>query len=246
MPRYQLPEIQELRAVKTSREVSNIIHAQRIAETVLKLVVSKLRVGVSEVALAQFIVAEFKRKGMKALAFEPIVAFGKGSADIHHWATGARLQKNQVVMFDFGATVEGYCSDMTRTFWFGKPSVKFQRVYGAVLAAQERALRALAAGERHAAKVDAAARTFLHRKFGPKHFTHGLGHGIGTAIHEWPNLKPTSPDVLPVGCVMTVEPGVYLPGWGGVRIEDMVLIERRGTRNLTRARKDLDSMIIQP
>ena len=244
MSNYALPEIRELRAVKTGREVSYITRAQRISEKVLAEVLGKLKIGVSEVALARFIVNCFKSYGVKALAFEPIVAFGRSSADIHHWATNARLKKNQIVVFDFGCTVNGYCSDMTRNFWFGEPTAKFKRVYLAVLTAQERAFKLLARGEKRAGKVDASARNFLHRKFGKKSFTHGLGHGIGTVIHEWPNFKPNSLDILKPGMVMTVEPGVYLKGWGGVRIEDMVLIKPRGIRNLTRAVKGLDSVII--
>ncbi len=244
MTKYSLPEIKELRAVKSAREIDNITRAQRISEKVLIEVLKKLKVGVSEIKLARFIVNSFRRKGVKALAFEPIVAFGKGSADIHHWPTRARLRKNQIVMFDFGCTVNGYCSDITRTFFFGEPTAKFKRVYESVLTAQERALKILARGEKKAKKIDASARNFLHRNFGKNKFTHGLGHGVGTAIHEWPNFKPTSSDVVPVNCVMTVEPGVYLPGWGGVRIEDMVVIKDRGISNLTRAAKSLDLIII--
>ena len=244
MSRYVLPEIQELRAVKTRREVACIVKAQRTSEIVLQKAVKKLKVGVSEIALAKFIVAEFKRQGVKALAFEPIVAFGKGSADIHHFATKAKLKKNQIVMFDFGCTMGGYCSDMTRTYFFGTATAKFKQVYTAVLAAQERALMLLARGEKKASRVDASARKFLHKKFGSSKFTHGLGHGIGAVIHEWPNFKPKSPDVLPAGCVMTVEPGVYLPGWGGVRVEDMVVVEKKGARNLTRAPKQFNHIVI--
>lgn len=244
MPIYSLPIIQELKAVKTSVEIGNIVKAQRISEEVLSEVLKKLRVGVSEIELARFIVNSFKCKGIKALAFEPIVAFGQGSADIHHWPTKTRLKKNQVVMFDFGCTMNGYCSDMTRTFYFGAPTKKFINIYKAVLAAQELALKLLAKGEKKAGKIDATSRKYLHKKFSPRQFTHGLGHGIGTVIHEWPNFKPDSPDILPVNCVMTVEPGVYLPGWGGVRIEDMVQIKNKGIKNLTTAPKDLAAVII--
>ncbi len=245
MSRYQLPELQELRAIKSAREVSYIVKAQRTAEVVLIEVLRKLKVGVSEVQLARYIVAAFKRRGVKALAFEPIVAFGKGSADIHHWATKTRLQQNQIVMFDFGCTVQGYCSDMTRTFWFGNPTAKFKRVYQAVLAAQEKSLRLLVRGERRTKVIDAAARLPIVRKFGKRAFPHGLGHGVGIAIHEWPNFTPKSRDVLQSGVVMTVEPGVYIKGWGGVRIEDMVLVKRRGARNLTKAPKSFGSATLR-
>jgi len=245
MSKYQLPEIQELRAVKTSREVSYIIQAQRISELVLKEVVKKLKVGVTEVSLARFIVAEFKRRGVKALAFEPIVAFGKGSADIHHWATKARLRRGDMVMFDFGGTVNGYCSDMTRTYFFGEPTAKQKRVYLAVLQAQRKVLDKLNQSERRAKVLDLTARSWLTKKFGPKCFQHGLGHGLGTVIHEWPNLKAKSPDVLKPGMMVTLEPGAYLKGWGGVRIEDMILIQKKDVRNLTKVPKDLESVVIK-
>lgn len=246
MSRYVLPEINELRAVKSAREVGYITKAQRVSEGVLKLALRRLKVGVSEVTLARFIVAEFKRQGILALAFEPIVAFGKGTADIHHWATSAKLKAGDTVMFDFGATCQGYCSDMTRTFFFGALSAKQKRVYLTVLQAQERVLLQLAQGERRAGALDAGTRAIIVRRFGKRAFPHSVGHGIGTVIHEWPYLKPKSRNVLRPGMVVTIEPAVYLPGWGGVRIEDMVLIKQRGINNLTRAAKDLTLIIIRP
>lgn len=245
MSKYSLPEIHQLRAIKSGREVSYITKAQRISESVLQSVVGKLRVGVSEVALARFIVASFKRRGVKALAFEPIVAFGKGTADIHHWATKTRLKVGDTVMLDFGCTYQGYCSDMTRTYFFGEPTLQQRHVYVSVLAAQERTLEQLAHGERRAGALDTAARTFLTKRFGRLAFPHGLGHGIGTVIHEWPYLKPQSVDVLAPGMVVTVEPGVYQKGRGGVRIEDMVVVEKHGVRNLAHAPKDIASIILR-
>lgn len=245
MPRYQLPEVQEVRAVKTAREVSYIVKAQRIAEQVLEVSVRHVKVGVSEIQLARFIVAEFKRRGVKALAFEPIVAFGKGSADIHHWATNVRLKINQIVMFDFGATYQGYCSDMTRTFFFGKPTVQFKRTYQNVARAQAVALSAIKGGERRAGRIDAAARKLIERTYSRNSFPHGLGHGLGVAIHEWPAMKPGSADILKPGMVVTLEPGVYIKGWGGIRIEDMVHIKQREVINLTKATKDYLSMLIR-
>ena len=245
MSKYGLPEIQELRAIKSRREISYITKAQRTSEMVLKEVVARLKVGVTELSLARFIVESFKRKGIRALAFEPIVAFGKGSADIHHWAGSTKLRRGDTVMFDFGCTVESYCSDMTRTYFFGEPTARQKKVYLGVLQAQEKVLHALKQGERRATKLDSLARTFLSRKFGLRAFPHGLGHGVGTAIHEWPNFKPKSPDVLRANMVMTVEPGAYFRGWGGVRIEDMVLIKSSGCSNLTHAPKDLSSVTLR-
>ena len=146
-------------------------------------------------------------------------------------------------MLDFGCTVNHYCSDMTRTFFFGEPTKRQERIYLAVLEAQNRAINKLKKGERRAKVIDKAARDFLNKKF-KNNFKHGLGHGVGTVIHEWPNFKPKSEDILPIGCVMTVEPGLYFKGWGGVRIEDMVLITKKGSKNLTNFPKDLKSAII--
>lgn len=244
MSKYNLPIIQELRAIKNSSQINHITRAQRLNEKILSEVIKKVKEGVREIDLARLIVKHFKRSGVAALAFEPIVAFGRGSADIHHWPTSARLKKNQIVMLDFGATSGGYCSDMTRTFWFGQPSAKFKRVYLTVLTAQTKALKLLASGERRAKIIDSSARKFIHRQFGRSSFTHGLGHGVGTAIHEWPNLKPTSTDILTPGMVITIEPGIYLPGWGGVRIEDLVVIKQSHIHNLTLIPKDLSSVII--
>ncbi len=233
--------IHEVRAVKTKKELANIIRAQRIAEKVLADTKLKLRVGVSEIEIANFIKKSFVRYGAPILSFPPIVAFGKGSGDIHHEPNNTKLKKGDIIMFDFGCTINHYCSDMTRTFFFGKPSARQKKVYEDVLKAMTLALNKIGKGEKKAKVIDHSARSFLNKKYGKKNFLHGLGHGVGTVIHEWPNFKPKSEDVLPVGCVMTVEPGLYFKGFGGVRIEDMVLITKTGYKNLTRMPKDLKS-----
>lgn len=148
-------------------------------------------------------------------------------------------------MFDIGTTINHYCSDMTRTYFWGKPNIRQKKVYLAVLAAQKRAINKLKKGERRAWIIDATARKFLAKKY-KNNFKHGLGHGVGTVIHEWPNFKPKSEDIIPTGCVMTVEPGIYLKGFGGVRIEDMYLITKKGCKNLTAVPKDLKSVILKP
>lgn len=240
-----LPVLQELRAVKTQQEISFIVKAQRLSERVLQEVLGKLKPGISEVYLARFIAASFKKLGVKALAFSPIVGFGAGTADIHHEPGRAQLALGSTIMFDFGATLGGYCSDMTRTYFYGQATPRQRRVYQSVLTAQERALKSLSSGEKSCFKIDRSARQYLTQKFGRRGFPHGLGHGVGTAIHEWPNFKPTSTDTLKAHVVMTVEPGIYIKGWGGVRIEDMVLIKSRGMINLTHAPKKLGEIIIR-
>lgn len=236
--------VHEVRAVKSKKELANIIRAQRISEQVLQHTVVKLHTGITEKETQNLIKKQFAKLGAPILSFSPIVAFGKSSADIHHEPNKTKLKIGDTIMFDFGTTVNHYCSDMTRTFFWGEPSVKQKKVYLNVLKAQEIAINKIARGERRAKAIDKSARSFLNRRY-RNNFKHGLGHGVGTVIHEWPNFKPGSPDILPTGCVMTVEPGIYIKNWGGVRIEDMVLVKRVGYKNLTDFPKDLKSATLK-
>ena len=233
--------IHEVRAVKNKTELANIIKAQRISEKVLRDVLEQIKTTVTESAIAEFITKRFVKYGAPILSFSPIVSFGKNTANIHHEPGSTKLRKGDIIMFDFGCTVNHYCSDMTRSFFFGEPSAKQKKIYMNVLRAMDLAMRKIGKGERRAKVIDRAARGFLNKKFGAKKFPHGLGHGVGTVIHEWPNFKPKCEDIIPVGCVMTIEPGLYFKGFGGVRIEDMILITKNGYKNLTNFPKDLKS-----
>lgn len=244
--------IHEVRAVKSKKEVENITKAQRISERVLEDTLKILKKGITEVEVRDFIVKKFTQYSAPILAFEPIVAFGKNTANIHHEPTKAKLKIGDTIMFDFGTTVDHYCSDMSRTYFFGKPSKKQEEVYNAVLKAQEMVIAKIQKGERRAKVLDKLARDFFNKKFRLKKenkktdgFIHGLGHGVGVVIHEWPNLKPESPDILPVGSVVTVEPGLYFKGFGGVRIEDMILITKNGCINLTKISKNIENIILR-
>ncbi|MBI2627787.1 M24 family metallopeptidase [Candidatus Nomurabacteria bacterium] len=240
--------IHEIRAIKNKKELANIIRAQRISERVLEDVLKKLKTGVTEIAIAKFITKRFAKLGAPVLSFPPIVAFGKNTANIHHQPGKTKLKKGNIIMFDFGCAVNHYCSDMTRTYFWGKPSKKQREVYKSVLRAMDLAMNKLGKGEKRAKVIDKTARNFLNKKYGVKRFPHGLGHGIGTVIHEWPNFKPKSEDIIPIGCVMTIEPGLYFKGkkniQSGVRIEDMVLITKNGYKNLTNVPKDLENSIL--
>ena len=241
--------LHEVRAVKNELELANIMKAQWIAEEVLRDVLVYLKTGITEIEVANFIKKQFVKYDAPILSFSPIVAFGKGSADIHHEPGKTKLKKGDIIMLDFGTTVNHYCSDMTRTYFWGSPRQrrgkpsKMEKVYLDVLEAMNRALDTISKGEKNAKKVDTSARAFLTKKY-KNNFQHGLGHGVGTVIHEWPNFKPKSEDIIPVGCVMTIEPGIYLKGFGGVRIEDMILITKNGYKNLTNVPKDLESIIL--
>lgn len=239
--------IHDVRAVKNKRELASIIKAQRISEQVLKDTLKKLKDGVTEIEIANFIKKSFSKYGAPILSFPPIVAFGKNTANIHHEPNKTKLKKGDFVMFDIGTTVNHYCSDMTRTYFWGNQkemSAKHKKVYLDVLRAQELAMEKIKKGERRCAVIDKTARNFLAKKY-KDNFKHGLGHGVGTVIHEWPNFKPKSPDILPIGCVMTVEPGIYLKGFGGVRIEDMILITKNGYKHLTNLPSDLKNAILK-
>ncbi len=235
--------VHEIRAVKNKKELASIIKAQRISERVLGDTVKKLKDGITELEIADFIKKSFVKYGAPILSFPPIVAFGKNTANIHHEPGKSKLKKGDTVMLDFGTTINHYCSDMTRTYFWGEPNAKQKKVYMTVLEAQTRAVKKLEKGERRAKVIDKTAREFIANKY-KNNFKHGLGHGVGTVIHEWPNFKPKSEDIIPVGCVMTVEPGIYLKGFGGVRIEDMYLITKAGCKNLTNVSKDLKSAIL--
>lgn len=249
--------LHEVRAVKTKEELSNIILAQRISERVLQDALGFLRTGITEIQVAEFIKESFIKYNAPVLAFDPIVAFGKGSFDIHHEPGKSKLKKGDIIMLDFGTTVKHYCSDMTRTYFWGEPTAKQKKVYLDVLEAMDRAMKKVAGGERRCKVIDKSARDFLDKKYKiklpksakkgsqPDGFTHGLGHGVGTVIHEWPGFHRRTTDIMPVGCVMTVEPGIYLRGWGGIRIEDMILITPDGYRNLINVPKDLKSAVLE-
>lgn len=229
-----LPVLDEVRAVKKPRELAAIKRGAEIIRRVFIWVREAHLIGGTEQQIAQDIARIMKRNGAEALAFPVIVASGAGSADIHHWPTKRRVRKGDILMVDCGAVVKGYCSDCTRSFFIGDPPRRFVHYYREVLKAQERAIVKIKHGV--AAKVvDRAARGYLARLYWGKTFTHGCGHGVGLAIHEFPNIKPKSTDILKAGMVVTVEPGIYIKKWGGIRIEDMALVRRGGSDILTRS-----------
>lgn len=244
--------IHHIRAIKNKSEIENIIKAQRISEQVLIDTLKILKTGITEIEVESFIKKAFIRYKAPILAFEPIVSFGKNSANIHHTPTKTKLKKGDTIMFDFGTTINHYCSDMSRTYFWGKPTQKQIDIYMAVLQSQELAIDKLKDGERRARVLDQVARGFLKRKFKiPENkkatdgFIHSLGHGVGVVIHEWPNLKPQSKDLLPIGVIVTIEPGLYFKGLGGVRIEDMFLVTNKGGQNLTQVSKRIEDIILK-
>jgi Xaa-Pro aminopeptidase len=179
-----------------------------------------------------------RRRGSEGVAFPPIVASGPNSA-LPHASPGPRtLGGGDFVVLDFGARVDGYCADMTRTVVIGKASDRQREIYNVVLAANATGAAAVRAGI-PGREIDAAAREIVVAAGYGEDFGHGLGHGVGLEVHELPGVGPRSEDLVPLGSVITIEPGIYVPEYGGVRIEDLVVVEAEGSRVLTRSTKDL-------
>ena len=229
--------VEELRIVKDPTEIGFIREAARLTSTVFAEVTKQLRPGLRESDLAAEIDYRLRKQGAEGVAFETIVASGARSAFPHARPSSKLLKKNELVIFDLGAIISGYAADMTRTVFLGRPDQRVKRLYNAVLDAQRHATARIAAGRR-AGAVDAAARRELARRGLGRHFTHSTGHGVGLDIHERPRLAKGERTPLPAGCVVAVEPGIYLEGLGGIRIEDTVLVKEGGSEVLTSAPKD--------
>jgi len=229
--------VEGLRAVKSAEEIALLRAACRLTSEVFEEVVALVRPGVRESDLAAEVEYRMRRKGAEGAAFETIVASGRRGALPHARASSKRLEAGELVILDLGAILAGYAADMTRTLYLGKPSPRVRRFYQAVWEAQRKAVESLRPGAR-AAAVDSVARRVLRRRGLGKYFTHSTGHGVGIEIHEAPRLGRSEKTRLEAGSVVTAEPGVYLEGFGGVRIEDTVLVGAGGPEILTPASKE--------
>lgn len=228
----------EMRAVKTKQEIDKISAAQKLTEAAFNAAVSRLWAGVTEREIASIIIYEMIRNGADDYAFFPVVSFGHNSAQPHHSPDDTHLEKGDVVMIDLGAKYQGYCTDMTRTLFYGEPSKDLAKIYEIVLGAQMTALNNIKAGVT-CNEADSYAREYIRSNGYDKEFGHGSGHGVGVKIHDEPSLSPNNMTVLRANMVVTVEPGIYLPGLGGVRIEDLVVITEAGVVNMTTVKKEL-------
>jgi Xaa-Pro aminopeptidase len=231
-------EVEPLRWVKDPEELANLRAAQEIADRAFEVTIGTLTEGLTERGLALRIDTEMRTQGADGTAFDTIVGFGPSAAEPHHQPTDRQLSWGDVVKIDFGCVVEGYHSDTTRTVWFGEAGGELREVYDLVRRAQQAAIDAIRPGVTGAGADRAARDVIVEAGYGDR-FAHGLGHGVGLEIHEGPSLRPSSEDVLPEGTVVTVEPGVYLPGVGGVRIEDAAEVTSDGCRPLPRTPRDL-------
>lgn len=233
------------RAIKTPDEVRHIVKAGKIQQQALADTLAWIRPGVREYEVAAFLEYRMRALGADGVSFPSIVAADANAALPHAIPGPRKLKPGSLVLIDWGAKYKGYCSDMTRVIALGKMKPKLREIYSVVLEAQQAGIDAIRPGVL-LRDIDTAARNVIKRAGYGKQFGHGLGHGLGLDIHEEPRLSPLAPEkgVLQPGHVVTVEPGIYLPGVGGVRIEDDVLVTPRGRRVLTHLPKDLDSAIM--
>ncbi len=230
--------LDSLRAVKTEEELKLIRRAESIGDLAFAKILEVLKPGISELEVAAELEYQMKRAGAEGLSFDTIVASGFHSSMPHAVPTEKKLEPGDFVTMDFGCRYRGYCSDMTRTVVIGKASQEQKKIYQTVLEAQRLALDQLSAGKT-GRQVDAVARGHIAQAGYGKYFGHGLGHSLGLFIHEEPRLSPGDDTLLLPGMVETVEPGIYVPGFGGVRIEDLAVVKEESCENYTGSPKEL-------
>ena len=227
----------DLRGVKTAEDLENMKKAQRLAEKSFKEILPLIRAGITEKELASELIYRFLRNGADDKSFDPIVVSGAKSSMPHGVPGDVKIGAGFLTL-DFGVRLNGWCSDTTRTLCIGKPDDEMVKVYDTVLKAQEAGIMAARAGV-EARNVDMAARKVIEEAGYGDYFGHGFGHELGLEVHESLTASPQSEDILPAGAVISAEPGIYLPGRFGVRIEDVLFITQSGCENITTLPKDL-------
>lgn len=230
--------IEKMREVKDAEEVSMLDAAVSASDRAITKTISNLRNGMTEIEAASELEYHLRREGGESLSFDTIVASGPRAVYPHGMPSFKRASDGEAVVFDFGIRMGGYCSDTTRTFFFGQPGEEMAKIYEIVLQAQNAALAAARPGMT-GKELDGVARSVIADHGYGKYYVHGTGHGVGIAIHEGPLVSIWNEERLVPGNVVTIEPGIYIPKVGGVRIEDMILLTGNGSRNLTRFRKDM-------
>lgn len=231
--------MEKARSVKTEEELELITNAENITQKALSKILPLIKVGISERELSAEIMFEMIRCGASSLAFDNIVAFGENSAKPHHQSGNKKLEKNDLVLIDIGCKANGYCSDMTRTFTIGEPNPQLVSLHSIVLEAQNYALKNIKAGMT-CHEADSLAREYIAANGYTKEFGHSLGHGVGINVHESPRVAQNCSQILEENMVISVEPGVYIEGLGGIRIEDLVIVKKDGVVNLTPFSKNLN------
>lgn len=227
-----------LRGSKDEEEITRLVAAQKIAERALEQLLKEIRVGMTEKEIAARLQYLMVSAGAEKLSFDTIVASGPNSSMPHAVPTERKIQKGDFITIDFGCVYQGYCSDTTRTVAVGAVSEEQRAVYNIVLEAQKAGIAAARAGV-SGKDIDGAAREVIEKAGYGKYFGHSFGHSLGIDIHESPNASPANEEPMPVGAVISAEPGIYLPGKFGVRIEDVLVLGEDGCRNITAFPKEL-------
>ena len=230
--------IDDMASVKDKNEIECIRNAAATGDKIFNDIISLVKPGVGEIELAAEISYRVKKYGCEKDAFEPIVLSGAKSAMPHGKPDKKKLRRGEFVLFDYGCVYDGYHSDMTRTVFLGKPKKKDLEIYNAVLEAQRLAVAAVRKGI-VCSELDLVARSYIRNEGYDEYFGHALGHGVGLEVHETPRISDKCHNRLVSGNVITIEPGIYIPGYGGVRIEDDVVVKHNGCEILTKSAKEL-------
>lgn len=228
--------VDDLRLIKTQEEIAKIARAIEVTDRAFEQVAPTIKAGDRERDIAWRLEVAMRELGASGPSFPTIVASGPNAALPHHDPGDRQIQPGEPIVIDMGARVDGYCADLTRTVWVGEPDPRLREIYPIVLRALETAEAGLKAGLT-GREADALARGVIEQAGYGEAFGHSLGHGVGVRVHEGPALSKRNEEPLPAGSVVTIEPGIYIPGWGGVRIEDVGVLEEDGVRILTRAAK---------
>ena len=234
--------IEKYRKRKTHEEIKKIQTAIDIAESAYSNIRKKIKAGLTEKNLADILEFEIRKQGGEKSSFEIICAAGARASQPHARTTGRKIQDEDAILIDWGACFQFYNSDLTRISFIDRISPKFKKIYQIVLDAQSFAIDSVKPG-RKAKDIDYAARNYITKKGFGKHFGHGLGHGIGLAVHEGPTINAKNKEILEEGMVFTIEPGIYIPEWGGIRIEDIVLVTPHGCNVLSHIPKKLTELL---
>ena len=230
--------LDDLRAAKDPQELAAMREAQRITDVAFQEILKFLKPGLTEQEVAARLVYELLRNGGEKVSFDPIVAAGPNGSKPHAIPGDTVIEKGMFVTMDFGCMYGGYCSDMTRTVAVGEPTEEMKSIYNTVLQAQMAGIGAARAGAT-GQEVDGAARKVIEQAGYGQYFGHGFGHSLGLEIHEAPNANPSSQVPFPVGTAISAEPGIYIPGKFGVRIEDVLFLNPNGCENITKSPKEL-------
>jgi len=230
--------LDEIRLKKDLGEKRLLKKAAKISSNAFLDILGEIKAGIEERVVSLLLEFQIRKSGAEATPFPFIVASGKRGSLPHGLASGKKIQRGEFVTVDFGAVYEGYCSDETCTVVVGKPTKKQKSVYQVVKDAHEKAISRIKPGVRKK-NIDRAAREVIEKAGLGKYFGHGTGHGVGLAVHEEPRIAPRQKGIIEAGMVFTIEPGVYIPGWGGVRIEDMVWVTRDGCELMSSVPKEL-------